>query len=56
MVDKTNVHFYPIIRHYPPLSTINCVDTVFGANMSESFQEIRSSIGSRGITFVEDED
>jgi hypothetical protein len=24
--------------------------------MSELFQEIRSSIGSKGITFVEDED
>ena len=31
MVDKTDVHFYPIIHHYPPLSTMICVDTVFGA-------------------------
>ena len=35
MVDKTDVHFYPIIRNYPLLSTMICVDTVFGEHVAE---------------------
>jgi hypothetical protein len=54
MVDKTDVHFYPIIHHYPPLSTMICVDTVFGVYLSKhlSFYLFIMLDGSYNIIFI----